>query len=171
LAHFFVLRNGLPGRDFGSKTRLAMEKEGLIGLLEPAINALGYELVDLDLLSGRGGLLRLFIDRPPAVTLADCEFVSQQIGDFLDVEDPIAGSYRLEVSSPGIDRRLRTPAHFVAVIGSEINAELRRPMDGRRRFRGRLIGADADTIELQVDGRNWRLPFGEVRSARLVPTD
>jgi ribosome maturation factor RimP len=169
-AHFFVLRRGLPGYS-GSKTRLAMDKEGLIVLLEPAINALGYELVDLDLLSGRGGLLLLFIDRPPAVTLADCEFVSQQIGDFLDVEDPIGGSYRLEVSSPGIDRRLRTPAHFAAVIGSEVNVELRRPVEGRRRFRGRLLVADANTIEVEVDGKNWRLPFAEVRTARLVPTD
>ena len=87
-----------------------MDKEELIRLLEPAINALGYELVDLDLRVGRGGLLRLFIDKDPAVALRDCEYVSQQIGDLLDVQDPISGDYVLEVSSPGLDRPLRTPA-------------------------------------------------------------
>jgi ribosome maturation factor RimP len=148
-----------------------VEKEDFIRLLEPAINALGYELVDLDLKLGRGGLLRLFIDRAPAVTLADCELVSEQIGDLLDVEDPMVGNYRLEVSSPGGDRRLRTPAHFVAVVGSEINVELKRAIDGRKRFRGRLTRVDNDALDLTVDGKSWHLPMVDLRIARLVPTD
>jgi len=148
-----------------------MDKEGLIVLLEPAINALGYELVDLDLRSGRGGLVRLFIDRPPAVTLADCEFVSKQIGDLLDVEDPLVSDYVLEVSSPGVDRRLRTPGHFAAVLGTEVNVELKRPVEGRKRFRGRLAKVDTDAIEMHVDGRDWRLPLADLRVARLVPAD
>jgi ribosome maturation factor RimP len=148
-----------------------MEKEELIKLLEPAINALGFELVDMDLRSGNSGLLRLFIDRAPAVTLADCELVSEQIGDFLDVEDSMIGNYILEVSSPGSDRRLRTPAHFVAAVGAEINVELKRPLDGRKRFRGRLTGADEQAVDLEVDGRAWRLPLDEMRIARLVPAD
>jgi ribosome maturation factor RimP len=148
-----------------------MDKEDFIRLLEPAINALGYELVDLDLRQGRGGMLRLFIDRPPAVTLADCEFVSKQIGDLLDVEDPMAGNYQLEVSSPGTDRRLRTPAHFVAAIGSDINVELKRAVDGRKRFRGRLTNADNTAVDMQVDGKTWHLPLAEMRIARLVPAD
>jgi ribosome maturation factor RimP len=148
-----------------------MEKEDFIRLLEPAINAMGYELVDLDLRQGRGGLLRLFIDRPPTVTLADCEFVSEQIGDLLDVEDPMVGNYRLEVSSPGSDRRLRTPAHFVAAVGSDINVELKRAVEGRKRFRGRLTGADNEAVDVQVDGRNWHLPLADMRIARLVPAD
>lgn len=148
-----------------------MEKEDFIRLLEPAINALGYELVDLDLRQGRGGLLRLFIDRPPAVTLADCELVSEQIGDLLDVEDPMAGNYRLEVSSPGSDRRLRTPAHFAAAVGSDVSVELKRAVDGRKRFRGRLTNAEHDSVDLQVDGKIWRLPLADMRMARLVPTD
>jgi ribosome maturation factor RimP len=148
-----------------------MEKEDFIRLLEPAINAMGYELVDLDLRQGRGGLLRLFIDRAPAVTLADCEFVSEQIGDLLDVEDPMVGNYRLEVSSPGSDRRLRTPAHFVAAIGSDINVELKRAVEGRKRFRGRLTTVDNHAVDVQVDGRTWHLPLADVRIARLVPAD
>lgn len=148
-----------------------MDKEGLIDLLEPTVNALGYELIDLDLRTGRNGLVRLFIDREPAVTLTDCEYVSRQIGDLLDVEDPLPGEYVLEVSSPGADRRLRTPAHFAAAVGAEIRVELRRPLEGRRRFRGALTRADEATIDMHVDGTDWRLPLADVSSARLVPTN
>jgi ribosome maturation factor RimP len=169
MAHF--LCPVWPGRGYRPTGRMAMDKEDFISLLEPAINAMGYELVDLDLRLGHGGLLRLFIDRSPGVTLADCELVSEQISDLLDVEDPMVGNYRLEVSSPGNDRRLRTPAHFVAAVGSEINVELKRPMDGRKRFRGRLTSADASAVDVQIDGKSWRLPLAEMRIARLVPTD
>lgn len=148
-----------------------MNKEDLIGLLEPTVNALGYELVDLDLNPGRGGLVRLFIDKEPAVTLADCEYVSEHVGDLLDVEDPLPGGYVLEVSSPGLDRRLRKPEHFAAAVGSEIRVELKRALDGRRRFRGHLIAADAARIEIEGDGTRWQLPLAEVSTARLVPTD
>jgi len=171
MAHFFVLPQSRPMTGREPDVQLAMDKEGLIALLEPAVNALGYELVDLDLNSSRDGLVRLFIDRPPAITLADCEHVSQQISDLLDVEDPIVGNYVLEVSSPGVDRRLRTAAHFVAVIGSDVNVELKRPVEGRKRFRGRLQSVAPETIEMHVDGKNWSLPLAELRVARVVPAD
>jgi ribosome maturation factor RimP len=148
-----------------------MNKEELIGLLEPTVNAMGYELIDLDLKSGSGGLVRLFIDKDPGVTLDDCERVSRQIGDLLDVEDPWPGRYVLEVSSPGLDRRLRTADHFASVVGSEIRVELKRPIEGRRRFRGHLIAADTTQIDVEVDGTRWQLPLAEVSIARLVPTD
>jgi ribosome maturation factor RimP len=146
-----------------------MGKEELIELLEPTVNALGYELIDLDFKAGRGGLVRLFIDRANGITLADCEHVSKQIGDLLDVEDPLPGGYVLEVSSPGLDRRLRKPEHFSAALGDEIRVELRKALDGRRRFRGRLISADATAIEIEGDGKRWRLPMAEIGMARLVP--
>ena len=119
----------------------------------------------------RGGLLRLFIDKEPAITLADCEHVSQHIGDLLDVEDPLPSGYVLEVSSPGLDRRLRTPEHFAAVLGAEIRVELRQAREGRRRFRGQLTAADEHSIEIDVDGTTWQLPLADVHVARLVPTD
>lgn len=140
-------------------------------MLEPTVNGLGYELIDLDFRLGGGGLVRLFIDKDPAVTLDDCEHVSRQVGDLLDVEDPLPAGYVLEVSSPGLDRRLRTPEHFAAVVGAEIRVELKRAIEGRRKFRGALIGADADTIEMNVDGTKWQLPLAELSVARLVPTD
>lgn len=140
-------------------------------MLEPPLQALGFELVDLEARTGGDGLLRLFIDREPSVTLEDCEFVSQQIGALLDVEDPLPGHYVLEVSSPGLDRRLRTPGHFARFAGLTIRVELKAPLDGRKRFKGRYTMADERTIEIDVDGMTWRLSLDDVAVARLVPED
>ncbi|MBS0389356.1 MAG: ribosome maturation factor RimP, partial [Proteobacteria bacterium] len=88
-------------------------REKLIGLVEPLLANLGYELVDLEMSVGHGaGLLRVYIDRAAGVGIEDCEKVSREISALLDVHDPIPGAYRLEVSTPGLDRVLRTPAHF-----------------------------------------------------------
>ena len=97
-----------------------VDKERLIALLEAPLAALGFELADLDVHLGRRGLLRLFIDREAGVKLEDCERVSEQLGAWLDVEDPLPGSYVLEVSSPGFDRRLRTLAHFARFAGERV---------------------------------------------------
>lgn len=147
----------------------AIDKQGLIDLLEPPLQSLGYELVDLEVRTGGDGLLRVFIDREPSVTLADCELVSQQIGALLDVEDPLPGRYVLEVSSPGADRRLRTPEHFARFAGFEARIELNAPLDGRRRFKGRYTMPDERSIEIDVDGTVWRLPVEDIAVARLVP--
>jgi ribosome maturation factor RimP len=149
----------------------SMDKEGLIRLLEPTVNALGYELVDLDFTPGRGGVVRIFIDKDPAVTLSDCETVSEQVGALLDVEDPIPSGYVLEVSSPGLDRRLRTARHFADVVGQEVRVELKRALEGRRKFRGLLTGTGDKEVVVEVDGVEWRLPIGDIGRARLVPKD
>lgn len=146
----------------------ATDKSGLLELLEAPVAALGYELVDLDLRTGSHGLLRLFIDSDHGVTLDDCETVSRQIGALLDVEDPIAGSYVLEVSSPGVDRRLRTARHFQRVVNEEVKIQLTRPRDGRRRFRGRLAEVDEQAVSVEVDGQQWRLPIADIATATLV---
>ena len=132
------------------------------------MTALGYELVDIDLRTGAHGLLRLFIDANEGVTLDDCEKVSRQISTLLDVEDPIPGSYVLEVSSPGVDRRLRTAGHFRQHVNEEVKIQLLRPHDGRRRFRGQLADVDETAVSVLVDGRQWRLPFAEIATATLV---
>lgn len=145
-------------------------KQELIELLEPSLKALGFELVDLDVRLGRNGLLRLYIDKADGVMLADCEFVSKQIGALLDVEDPLPGAYTLEVSSPGLDRRLRTPEHFERFSGDRVRIELKRAVSGRKRFKGVLLGIDAhDTIAVEVDGEEWALNLADVAMARLVP--
>jgi ribosome maturation factor RimP len=148
----------------------AVDKERLFELLEPAVAAMGFELADLDAHLGRRGLLRLFIDRQGGVTLDDCQRVSEQIGAFLDVEDPLPGSYVLEVSSPGFDRRLRTAAHFERFSGENARVELKDARDGRRRFTGKLVGVEGGDVMLEVDGELVRLPIGNIAVARLAPS-
>jgi ribosome maturation factor RimP len=147
-----------------------VDKERLIGLLEPAVAAMGFELADIDAHMGRRGLLRLYIDRPGGVTLDDCQRVSEQVGALLDVEDPLPGSYVLEVSSPGFDRRLRKLEHFERFRGENAKVELRDARDGRRRFTGRLAGVEGSDVLLEVDGELTRLPFGDIAVARLAPS-
>lgn len=149
-------------------------RDALMRLLEPPIEALGFELVDLELAqSGRGGVLRIFIDRMPAsdasVTVDDCAAVSHAVSEVLEVEDPIKGNYTLEVSSPGFDRILRKRAHFERFVGERIFAELKLPLDGRRRFVGTLKSIGEDSILVEVDGRPYELPLERIQKARLRP--
>lgn len=147
----------------------AIDKEGLLELLEPTVAAMGFELADLDAHLGKRGLLRLYIDRPGGVTLDDCQRVSEQIGAWLDVEDPLPGSYVLEVSSPGFDRRLRTAAHFERFGGEQARIELKDARDGRRKFLGRLAGVEGGVVMIEVDGEVVRLPMSDIAVARLAP--
>ena len=145
-------------------------REKLIGLVEPLLGNLGYELVDLEFAAGRGsGMLRVFIDREAGVGIEDCERVSREISALMDVHDPIPTAYRLEVSTPGLDRVLRTPAHFARFVGTRVEVELAAPRDGRRRYTGRLVQQSTDGIELEVDGTQVLLNYAEVFRARLVP--
>ena len=140
-------------------------------LIEPAVEQLGYELSDLELkLDGRDGIVRVFIDKPDGVDLTDCEIVSRQLSAVLDVEDPLPGHYRLEVSSPGLDRKLTKPEHFQRFIGETIRVKLRFPVDGRRNFRGTLKAADEEQIEVEVDRESHSLQTATIESARLVPS-
>ena len=146
-----------------------VRKERLLELLEPPVRALGYELVDLEARIGGNGLLRIYIDQDDGIDLDDCERVSRQLSAFLDVEEPLPGSYTLEVSSPGLDRPLRTAAHYERFAGHEAKIRLALPLDGRRNFRGRLRGVEGTEILIEVDGRDWRLPLADVATAHLVP--
>jgi len=146
-----------------------VEKERLIALIEPPLAALGFELADLDVHLGRRGLLRIFIDRESGVTLDDCERVSEQLGAWLDVEDPLPGSYVLEVSSPGFDRRLRTLEHFARFTGERAKVELKDARDGRRKLTGKLVGTEAGRVLIDVDGEVWRVPLNDIAMARLAP--
>ncbi len=148
-----------------------MTGEELMKLLEPAVERLGYELSDVEVkLGGRDGIVRLFIDKADGVGLEDCEEVSRQVSALLDVEDPLPGHYVLEVSSPGLDRRLTKVEHFQRFIGEDIRVKLRFPIEGRRNFRGALRGVDEENIEVEVDGESHQLPMATIQSARLIPT-
>ncbi|HWX79499.1 MAG TPA: ribosome maturation factor RimP [Steroidobacteraceae bacterium] len=150
-------------------------RDALMRLLEPPIEALGYELVDLEYArEGGGGILRIYIDRlvegpGGQITVDDCARVSQAMSRVLETEDPIKGHYTLEVSSPGFDRILRTRAHFERFMGARIAAELKLPIEGRRRFVGVLKSVAADTIVVEVDGKAHSLPLDRIQKARLRP--
>ena len=145
-------------------------REQLMVLAEPLLEQLGYELIDLEYMPGRSrSQLRLFIDKPGGVGIDDCERVSHELSALLDVEDPIPTAYTLEVSSPGLDRVLRTPAHFARFIGDRIWMELKVARDGRRRYTGQLLASDGEAVELNVDGAMVRVPFDEISRARLAP--
>ena len=141
-------------------------RETLLKLLEPAIEALGYELVELEF---PPHLLRIYIDREGGVTVDDCEVVSRQVSAVLDVEDPIPGAYTLEVSSPGLDRPLRKEADYARFAGQQVKLELTLPKDGRRRFTGTLKGCKAGEVTVEVDGVEHTLPLADIGKARLVP--
>jgi ribosome maturation factor RimP len=155
-------------------------RQKLLALAEPVCEYAGYELVDLRFASGRDGwVLEVFIDHPEregAVGLDDCERVSRELGAVFDVEDPIAQAYRLEVSSPGIDRRLRKPHHFRRHLGEQAKIALiegAAEYGGRRNYTGRLTavtgeGADA-RVALEADGQSYQLPIDGIATARLVP--
>jgi ribosome maturation factor RimP len=148
-------------------------RDALMRLLEPPIEALDYELVDIEFERG-GGVLRIFIDRRAGssgdgVTVDDCARVSHAVSQVLEIQDPIKGHYTLEVSSPGFDRILRTRAHFERFLGQRIFAELKLPLDGRRRFVGVLKSIAGDTIVMEVDGKAHSLPLDRIQKARVRP--
>jgi len=159
----------------------------LVALLEPAVELLGYELVDLELnFSGRRGVLRLYIDRLDAgepakgavpadgprsdgIRVEDCEAVSRQVSAVLDAEDPIRRDYDLEVSSPGLDRKLVKPAHFDRFAGQAVQGRFRKMLDGRRRFAGQLVGRSGTTVTIRVDDTDLAVPMEDLEVVRLVP--
>jgi len=136
------------------------------GVLTQTVAGLGFELVDWEK-PGRGGLLRLFIDKPDGINVDDCAAVSRQVSRVLEVEG--VAYDRLEVSSPGLDRSLKHARDFVRFAGERARLKLRAPLDGQRNFVGMLGGMDGDAVTLDVDGRTVRLELANVESARLAP--
>ena len=143
---------------------------GLEKMLQPAIERLGYELSDLEVrFGGNNGVVRIFIDKPGGIDLDDCKKVSLTVSALLDVDDPLPGQYQLEVSSPGLDRKLTKTAHFQRFNGEIVKVQMRLPIQGRKRFRGTLVASDDENIVVEVDGESHTLPMATIDTARLVP--
>jgi ribosome maturation factor RimP len=152
-----------------------MLRDQLRELLAPVVAGLGYQLWELEYLprSG-GGLLRLYIDSANdaserGISLDDCERVSRGVSETLDAADPIPSHYTLEVSSPGLDRVLRTREHFERFAGERVRLEMMQPVEGRKRFSGRLLGVGASEITLELENGRISLPIDEIHRARLAP--
>lgn len=160
-------------REAHSKTSVGRAAE-IEELLAPTLSAMGYDIVRI-LLAGneRQRRLQIMAERSDGsgMDLEDCAEVSRASEAILDVEDPIPGAYTLEVSSPGMDRPLTRLRDFERFAGEEAKVELERAIDGRRRFKGRLMGLDGEDVVMLVDGEEVRLPFAQVEKAKLVLTE
>jgi ribosome maturation factor RimP len=133
----------------------------------------GLELIDVEIGGGGGRqTLRLFIDKPSGVSLDDCTAVSRAVSVALDVEDPISGAYDLEVSSPGLDRPLRTPEHFQKYVGQKVRVKTFGPLaecENRKTFVGILGGYEEGAVVVDVDGKLFRVPHTQVSKANIEP--
>ena len=142
-------------------------------LIEPALADMGYELVRVRVTGSQRKTLQIMADRldGAAMSVDDCADISHATSAILDVEDPITDAYVLEVSSPGIDRPLTKLPHFGRFAGFEAKVEMHHMIDGRKRFSGKLLGVEGDTVRLEYEGTPVDLPFAEIRNAKLVLTD
>ena len=142
----------------------------LYELIEPTVDALGFELVGVLLRGGRSrGLIRVYIDHEEGVTVDDCAQVSHRVNGLLDVEDPIPGEYDLEVSSPGADRPLFMERDFNRFAGADLEVTLSGPVAGRRRFTGMLGGYEDGVVLIDDQGTRHCFETSRIESARLVP--
>ena len=142
-------------------------------LIEPTLRDMGFELVRVLMSGGQRPTLQIMLERgdhtPP--TLDDCAEVSQAVSALLDVADPLPGAYRLEVTSPGIDRPLVRRADYERFAGFEARLETELPIDGRRRFRGRLLGLADDHVRLALPEGELAIPLNAIKKAKLALTD
>jgi len=149
--------------------------QGLMRLIEPEVQSLGYDLVRVCMIGGSSDpTLQVMAERPDTrqLDIADCERISRRLSEVLDLCDPIDGSYRLEVSSPGIDRPLTRLKDYVDWAGHEARLTLDPPRGDRKHFSGTLGGLDGETILLHgKDGQSYELPFAAIASAKLLLTD
>jgi ribosome maturation factor RimP len=148
-------------------------RDRLVELLEPVVRDLELALWELEFLPrSNGALLRLYIDvvdGDVGITVDDCARVSHAVSDTLEAADPIPGHYTLEVSSPGLDRVLRTASHFERFVGEPVRVELSAAVNGRKRFSGRLLSVTGGEIAIEVDGKPMTIPLTGVHKARLAP--
>lgn len=169
------------GEDTGASSERFARESGLAAevarIVEPVIEDAGYRLVRVSILSGQDRVLQIMAERPDgSITVDDCEAISKGISPVLDVADPIAGNYRLEISSPGIDRPLVRPSDFEDWAGHEAKIELKEPIDGRRRFKGVIDGFEGNEVRITADTgehgvQHLGLPVELIADAKLVLTD
>ena len=153
------------------------QTDTVLQLIEPSLTDLGYEVVRIRLHGDSRPVLQIMIDHTDGavVTVEDCTLVSRTTSILLDVADLIAGAYELEVSSPGLDRPLTRAKDFQSFSGNEARVELKAALEGRRRFRGRLLGLDGDNVRMAVPldavETEFALPLAAIAKAKLVLTD
>ena len=141
-------------------------------ILAPVIEAAGFRLVRLRLMGGKTKTLQIMAERPDGtMNVEDCAVLSHALLDFIEAENPVEGDYELEVSSPGIDRPLTRLMDFARYAGHEAKIELVAPLEGRKRFRGKLLGLDGNDVTMETQGARVCFPFKGIAEAKLVLTD
>ena len=150
--------------------------ESLEALVSPAVEEAGFRLVRFRLMGAGHKTLQIMAERPDGkMEVDDCAALSRHLSRILDEADPIAGSYQLEVSSPGIDRPLIVPEDYARFAGHMVRLELVSPLNGRKRFKGMLIGIEKRDVVIDVSGtkeaRRLKVPFNEIADANLVLTE
>jgi len=137
-------------------------------IAERVAHSEGIEVVEVEVKGGgKNQFVRISIDKPEGVSHADCELISQQVGTILDVEDVVPGHYTLEVSSPGVERKLLKPRDYERFQGKKASVTLRAPLDNQRHWEGTLAGYADGVICLDANGRQIRFPFAQVEKAKL----
>lgn len=150
--------------------RVTKKEAELADLLRATVEAMGFTLWGLEFRAqGKNSLLRIYIDREAGVQVDDCAQVSRQISGILDVEDPIAGEYSLEVSSPGIDRFLFSIEQCQQYVGEWLEVKLRVPFEGRKNFSGTLVGIEDQDVVVRIDDDEYVLPFDSIDKAKVKP--
>ena len=142
-------------------------------LIEPPVDELGFDIVRVQMSGKEMMLIQVMVERKDGqgMTVDDCASVSRAISTLLEVDDPIKGAYTLEVSSPGIDRPLVRIGDFERFLGFQAKIEISRPLDGRRRFKGKLLGVKDDVVSILVEGVEVNLPHPDIYKAKLLMTD
>lgn len=150
-----------------------MDTNRIAQAIEPSLEAMGYRLVRVVITSGRRPTLQVMAERrdDQPMSVEDCAQISHSVSAILDIADPIAGAYMLEISSPGIDRPLVRAEDYDRFSGFEARIELARPFEGRKRFRGRLLGTSAGNVRLATETGEVSLPLADVARAKLVLAD
>ena len=155
----------------GGETQLERVLDHARAIVERVASSEGLELVDVELHGrGPGAVLRIYLDKPGGISLQDCQTVSRQVGTILDVEGLMTARYTLEVSSPGLDRKLVKPADYERFAGKKVKIQLRNLESGRRRFQGLLQGWYEGKVRVQIEsGDAMDIAFEEIEKANLVP--
>ena len=155
---------------------MALGINAITELLEPTVQGLGFELWGVEYIAhGKASILRIFIDSEAGITIEDCAAVSHQVSGVLEVENPLPGEYRLEISSPGMDRGFFKLSQYATYVGQTIVVKLRAPLSQvgkpqRQHLKGRLLAVEESRLKFEVDSEEWFVPFEQIKKAHLVPT-
>jgi ribosome maturation factor RimP len=144
--------------------------EQLRALIQPVVEGLGFDLWGLEYLNqGKHSALKIYIEAEKGIDVDDCAAVSRQVSSLLDVEDPLKGNYTLEVSSPGLDRRLFELSQFDQFKGSQVKVNLRQPFEGKRKFKGLLCGVEDDDVVIRHGEEEILVPLADIDRAQVIP--